>query len=176
MDLLFKRAQTAGQWRPVVFELNGQIVLTAEEQLLVQKYRMNDAVLIEGLNAGLLRRTAWRTVGVFFLCAIIISNLISHTSFALTLSALAAFCFAFWYINENRETIFVKDLIHGRWFKCGSVVELAQKEAWLEHICATFRQVLEAAKHWDGTERHTIEALPREQAFALIRGEQKLAA
>jgi hypothetical protein len=27
---------------------------------------------------------------------------------------------------------------------------------------------MESAKHWDGTERHTIEALPREQAKELI--------
>ena len=32
-------------------------------------------------------------------------------------------------MNEKRETIFVKDMLHGRNFTCDSVVELAKKEA-----------------------------------------------
>ena len=72
------------------------------------------------------------------------------------------------HADSQRETIFVKDLLHGRNFTCESVVELARKEAWLEGACGVFRQVMESAKHWDGVERHTIEPLPKEQAKELI--------
>ena len=174
MDLLFKREQTAGKWRSVVFRMWGKVELSAEEQALIKKYRMHDAVLIEGLNAGLLRKTAWRAGGVFVLTALVTTPF--GMGAGIILGLLAAVGFAYWFINEQRETIFVKDLIHGRWFNCDSVVDLAQKEAWLEQICGTFRQVLEAAKHWDGTERHTIEPLPKEEVRAFFRSELKQAA
>ena len=82
--------------------------------------------------------------------------------------AAAGFGVGYWYLNEKRETIFVKDVLHGRHFSCDSVVELARKEAWLEGACGVFRQVMESAKHWEGVERHTIKALPKEQAKELI--------
>ena len=74
----------------------------------------------------------------------------------------------YWFFNEKRETIFVKDLLHGRYFSCGSVIALARKEAWLETVVSYLRQVMESAKNWDGTERHKIEALPKDEARQVI--------
>lgn len=58
--------------------------------------------------------------------------------------------------------------MHGRYFSCGSVVELARKEAWLETATAFLRQVMESAKHWDGTERRPVEVLPKDEAKRII--------
>ena len=74
----------------------------------------------------------------------------------------------FWYINEKRETIFVSDLLHGRHFRCESVIELARKEAWLTTVTGFLRQVMESAKNWDGTERHTVKPLPKDEARQVI--------
>ncbi len=84
------------------------------------------------------------------------------------LGLISAGGFSYWYINEKRETIFVRDLLHGRHFKCESVVELARKEAWLTTIVSYLRQVMESAKNWDGTERHTVEPLPKDEARQFI--------
>ena len=62
----------------------------------------------------------------------------------------------------------MKDLLHGRHFACRSIIDLARKEAWLEDRVAVFRQVVESAKHWDGTETISIPVLPKEEAKALI--------
>ena len=75
--------------------------------------------------------------------------------------ALAA---GYWWYNQRRETIYLKDLAHGRQFKCNSIINLIKKEAELEGIVGLVRQVLESAKHWDGTESIPIEALPKDEA------------
>jgi hypothetical protein len=105
---------------------------------------------------------------VFVIAALLFSYLLSSGTLGFVLGLAAGVGAGYWLMNEKRETIFVKDLLHGRNFTCDSVVELAKKEAWLEGACSMFRQVMESAKHWDGVERHTIDPLPKEQARELI--------
>ena len=73
-----------------------------------------------------------------------------------------------WYFNEKRETLFVKDLLYGRRFKCKSIGDLARKEAWIENACLILRQTLETAKHWDGVETNPIPVLEKEEAKKLV--------
>jgi hypothetical protein len=72
------------------------------------------------------------------------------------------------YYHNKRETIFVSDLISGRYFKCPSIVALIHKEAWLEGTCAYFRQLMECANNWDGTEKKPVPALPPDLAKEAI--------
>ena len=58
--------------------------------------------------------------------------------------------------------------MHGRYFKCRSVIDLARKEASLGVISSFLRQVMESAKTWDGAEVHDIEALSREEAKSVV--------
>ena len=167
MDLLFKREQTQGKLARVQFKLWGKIELDEEEQKLLERYRFHDAVLIAALQPLLIRQTLI-VAGLTFWVAAAIFNLVFSIGFALLLGVAAGIGAGYWYLNEKRETIFVKDLLHGRYFSCSSVVELARKEAWLETVVAFFRQVMESAKHWDGTERHTIEALSKDEARQVI--------
>lgn len=170
MKLLFKREQTTGKVGRVQFKLWGKLELDADEQAIVQRYRFGEAVLIEALQPTLIRNTISIAVVVFVIAFGVLGPNI-NTGFAALLSlAIGGGCGAL-YFNEKRETIFVRDLIHGRYFSCSSVIELARKEAWLGVVTSFLRQVMESAKHWDGTETTEIEALPKAEAkLVMLKG------
>lgn len=167
MELLFKREQTSKGIGRINFKLWGKLEPDEDEKLLIDKYKFNDAILIEVLQPDLRRRGA--IIGfIIFLIAGAIGMSQSGVLGGLVLGLLAGVGAAYWWMNEKRETILVKDLLHGRHFSCDSVVELARKEAWLETISSYFRQVMESTKHWDGTARHELEALPKDEARNVI--------
>lgn len=171
MDLLFKREQTPGKLSRVNFKLWGKVELDENEQEIVKRYRFENAVLIEAVQPNLLRKAIFVAVIAFIFSFWLLASFLGRSlgmSGAILFSALAGIGAGYWYLNEKRETIFVKDLLHGRHFTCESVVELARKEAWLSMIVEFFRQVMESAKHWEGTERHTVEALPKDEARQVI--------
>jgi len=167
MELLFRRKQTPGKVRSVSFKLWSKIEFDAEEQEIVKRYRFGEAVLIAALQPDLMRKTVLMSFGIFVVAYLIFSSFAGFMG-GIILGLIAAGGFGYWYINEKRETIFVKDLIHGRDFTCDSVVELARKEAWLGTIVSFLRQVMESAKHWDGTERLTVKPLPKDEARQVI--------
>ena len=167
MELLFKREQTAGKLARVNFKLWGKIQLDDDEKEIVRRYRFDDAILIAVLQPTLIRATIFIALGVFILVFGFLLTIWSATV-GFIAGILAGGGAGYWYLNEKRETIFVKDLIHGRHFTCDSVVDLARKEAWLAIVVGFLRQVMESAKHWDGTETLTIEALPKDEARQVI--------
>lgn len=167
MDLLFKREQTSGALGKVKFKLWGKVEFDEDEQAMVSRYQFDQALLIEAIQPELVRACLYIAAGVFLLAFGILMTLAS-TGLAFFLAACIGGGVAYWYFNEKRESIFVKDLIHGRYFSCDSVVELARKEAWLAVVTSFLRQVMESAKHWDGTEHHAIEALPKDEARQVI--------
>lgn len=168
MELLFKREQTTGKMGRVNFKLWGKLEPTEDEQALISRYRFDEAILIGADDSHLLRGAIKLGVIAFVIAALLFTYLTSNGVLGAGLGIAAGVGAGYWRMNEKRETIFVKDLLHGRHFVCAGVVELAKKEAWLEGACGVLRQVMESAKHWDGVERHTIEALPKEEAKALI--------
>jgi hypothetical protein len=163
MDLLFKREQTMGKWSRVSFKLWGKLELTPEEQGLVSRYRFDEAVLIAAIQPGLLRRASLIGFAVFLLSFFLCLKF-APASIATFLALLPGIGSGYWYANEKRETIYVRDLLHGRHFTCDTVIALAKKEAWLANLVHFLRQVMESAKHWEGTERVTIMPLPPEEA------------
>lgn len=168
MELLFKREQTTGKMSRVNFKLWGKLEVSADEQALINRYRFDESVLIGSDDSELLRKAIKLGAIVFVITAALFTYILSNGTFGFLGGAACGVGTGYWHMNEKRETIFVKDMLHGRNFTCDSVVELAKKEAWLEGASALFRQVMESAKHWDGVERHTIEPLPKEQAKELI--------
>lgn len=166
MDLLFMREQTARQLRRVRFKLWGKIEPDAEELALIYRYDLEDAMLIEVLQPDLLRKAIYFGVRVAIVALFILLFIVKHLAFLL--SPVVGICAVWWYVNEKRETIYVRDLLHGRHFKCDSVVDLARKEAWLTTVVGFLRQVMENAKNWDGIERHSIEPLPSYEARQVI--------
>ena len=170
MELLFRREQTAGQLGRVNFKLWGKIELDEDEQAIVKRYKFDEAVLIEAIQPSLLRKTVLIGVAVFVVVFALLA-LNWSTNLGLIVALIAGGGAGYWYFHQKRETIYVRDLMHGRNFTCPSVVELARKEAWLAYVVSFLRQVMESAKHWDGTERHAVEALPKDEARqVVIRG------
>lgn len=168
MELLFKREQTTGKVGWVNFKLWAKLEMTEDEQALINRYRFDESILIGADDQHLMRGAIKFGAIVFVIAALVLTYLSSSGAMGVIGGLAAGGGAGYWHINERRETIFVKDLLHGRNFTCDSVVELAKKEAWLGGACEMFRQVMESAKHWDGVERHTIEPLPKEQARELI--------
>ncbi len=172
MNLLFKRTQKTG--RRVIFNLWAKAELTEEETNLIRKYKLDSAVIIDAIQPKLIRHTIIAGLVGFFGSAFVVApilmavtrsfNLPTHVTIAL----LGSLTVGFLYFQKKRETIYVKDLLHGRTFKCRSIIELARKEAHLEAITGYFRQVVESAKHWGGTETKPIEPLPPEEAKRFI--------
>lgn len=167
MQLLFKREQTPGRTGSIKFNLWGKIELEGQETEIIRRYGLDKAMLIGALQPELLRRSIYLGVAASF-GAFVILFLIAGFSSAFTLSIVAGFAAGYFYFDRNRETVFVRDLMHGRYFTCTSVVELARKEAWLGTIVAFLRQVMESAKHWDGTETVPIPVLSKDDAKELI--------
>ena len=167
MDLLFKREQTPGKLGRIAFKLWGKLELNEDEQALVKRYRFDEAVLIEAIQPKLLRNAGLLAL-VAAIATYILTSAVMPSTGASFFALLAGAGAGYWFYNENRETIFVRDLLHGRHFSCDTVIELARKEAWLTTIVSFLRQVMESSKHWDGTERYAIEALPKDEARQVI--------
>ncbi len=168
LDILFKREQTSGRVGRVKFKLWGKVELDNDEQVIAHRYNFDNAILIVADQPNLLRCCLLIAVVVFVVSLGVLGSFLEDRLMALGASVLVAGGAGYWYFNEKRETIFVKDLIHGRHFSCDSVIELAQKEAWLTAVTSFLRQVMESAKQWNGTERHTVEPLPKDEARQII--------
>lgn len=177
MDLLFKRAQTGATGISVPglalltprpkFKLWAKIECTPEEQSIIDHYHFSDSVLVEGLQIGLLQRSSMVGFWSAIASTIILLPMFGFragTVLCLIVGGIATYL----YYDKHREIVFVRDLLAGRHFTCASVVELARKEAWLEVVVAFLRQVMESAKHWDGTETLPIDPMDRDAAKQLI--------
>lgn len=167
MNILFKRQQTSGQVGRVTFKLWSQIELDENEKAILKRYRFDEALLVDAIQPNLLRNSgiAGLVAGVV---AYIFVDAVAPANIALLLALAAVGGGAYWWYHNNRETVFVRDLLHGRHFACKTVIDLAQKEAWLTSMVAFLRQVMESAKNWDGTETIPIFALPKEEARQVI--------
>lgn len=176
MDLLLQRAQHEKLFfGKTAFKLHAKVEFDEEERHLLRKYGFENAILLPIVQPELLRNAIIIAVLSFFFVTPIFGGIISmilgtglyvSIGVAVILSGAAAF----FYYTQKRETILTRDLIHGRYFRCISVVELAKKEAWLANALSVLRQVMETAKHWDGVERIEVLPLPSDQAkFAVIK-------
>ena len=168
MDILFKREQSSGSVGRINFKLWCQVEFNEEERALIERYDFENAILIEGDETALLKLAAYAGIGAFFISFVFLYAL-STLGGALILALLIGGGVGFWLFNEKRETIMVKDVVHGRYFKCKSVIDLARKEAELGGVIATLSAVMASAKHWDGEERLHVEPLTREQAKLLLK-------
>jgi len=169
MQLLLRRSQAKTTFGRPVFKLWAKLEFEGDEDTLIRHYRFESAMLIEAEQPGLLRRSILVGGGVWLLVLMVLGGV------SLQLGGIVGFVAglaAGWlFFDRTRETVFVKDLIHGRFFDCYSVIDLARKEAWLGLITSFLRQVMESARHWDGTEAMPIDALSKQEAkFVVIRG------
>jgi len=167
MKILFKREQTSGRVLDVQFKLWAKIELDEDEKALVDRYRFTESVLIFGPEPKLIRRAAFMSIGIALVVLTLLGTFVP-TNIAVLFGLAAGGGFGYWYYNEKREKLFVKDLLHGRTFTCPGIIELTKKEAWLHDMSSILRQVLETAKHWGGTETNDIPALEPAQARNVV--------
>lgn len=167
MNLLLKRNQTDGAIGKVKFTLWAKTELDEDEEHIVRRYRFDNAKVIDVLQPNLPRNAVLIGLGAAALAFVILFRVPFNNILAVAIGIGAGWFF----YDRKRESLFVRDLIHGRYFTCDSVVDLARKEAWLAAVIAVLRQVMETAKHWDGTETIPIEALSKEEAkYIAIKG------
>lgn len=167
MKLLLKREQTTGRVGRVNFKLWAKIEIDEDERALMSRYKFDQALLMGEDDPSLLRKSGFYGLLIAAL-AYVVFAVILPTNIALLFGLAAGGGFAYWYYNEKRDQVFVRDLMHGRHFKCPGIIELTKKEAEVSEITAIFRQVMESAKHWGGTQTEDIPVLTRDEARELI--------
>lgn len=148
----------------VMFKLHAELELDAEEKDLMQKYQFAKAPLVLSDPIDDLKN-AFRPASILGLVAFVVFWILGTFSTALSLSLLVVLVMTVVYFKTMRELILVSDLLNGgRTFRCDSIIELIQKEAFLEGISEYLRQVLESAKNWH--DREVIAIKPLDKAMA----------
>ena len=167
MDLLLKREQSKNIFGRVIFRLWVRSEMGEDERALIERYDLAESHVLQSDDSKAFK---W-AVGIGFVAAIS-TGLFLGAYFGDPKSAVlaipAGIAVGYWWLNEKRETIFLRDLLYGRRFKCRSIVDLAKKEAMLEDSCVVLRQVLETAKHWDGVETRPVPVLSKEAAKEIV--------
>lgn len=190
MQLLIQRGQRASRLEPLgrpVFKLWAKFELEKEEDALIQKYKVRQAVLTEGdmrlelLRAGrysLLVRRELRIAGMYGLVAGMAAGVFFFPDDFMPGVGLGFLIFivSTYLIYQNiREQVRVSDILDGRFFTCRSVVTLMAKEQEIAEMAHAFRHLLEAMKNWGGKE--LIELKPYQApAMRVIEPPQAAAA
>ena len=173
MNLLLKRDQKGAAFfsliplrvgSGIIFHLNAELELDAEERRLLETYKFTRAPLVVSDTLDDIKN-AFRPALLLGLVSFVFLWFVARFGTALGLSMLVVVTMTIIYFKTLREQIIVSDLLSGgRTFRCDSIVELIHKEAFLERICEYLRQVLESAKHWD--EREIVVIHPLDKAAA----------
>ncbi len=151
MKILMRHQQTQGLFRSVRFKLWGKVELEGDEQKIINRYDFRHAVLIDLHIEGLAKWSVIiglvATIPAFFIWSGFLGRATG------TPLAIATGAFIGWFFYDRlRETVYVKDLLHGRYFRCKSIVDISQREQRLLDMVSVLRSVMESAKHWDGTQ------------------------
>ena len=145
----------------VMFKLHAELELDDEEKELIRKYRFAKAPLVLSDPIDDLKM-AFRPAVLLGLIAFGVLWMLMSFSTAISLAMLVTIAMTVVYFKTMREQILVSDLLDGgRTFRCDSVVELVQKEAFLERISEYLRRVMESAKNWHDREIIPIKPLDK---------------
>lgn len=176
MNILFKREQSNAAFSlvplrigsGVIFKLHAELELDEDENELVKQYKLSQVALVLSDPMEDLKR-AFRPAMIVAFLAFLFFYLLGGFGTAFFMGFVIFLIMSVVYFKAMREQILLSHLLDGgRTFQCDSVVELIQKEAYLETVCSYLRQVLESAKHWDDRESIPIMPLPKEAAKAAV--------
>ena len=152
----------------VTFTLRAELELDDEEQALIKKYKFAQSALVVSDPIDDIKQSFRPAMLLGFLTFVIVWFLATF-GIAVGLAIVVTLVMTGVYFKTLREQILVSDLMAGgRKFSCDSIVLLIQKEAFLKHICAYLRQVLESAKNWDDREAIDIEPLSKNDALQAV--------
>lgn len=175
MQIIYQRSQSNSSFSLVplriaggiAFSLWAKIELSQEEQFLFDRYRFRDALLVEGDAFVALKRAARISIVITLVLGGAIAVFVNwHVAAVMSGIGFVGLTLAFY--DRLREHIYARDLIDGRTFRCFSVIELIEKEWYLERVCGYLRQVLESARHWEDRETINIKALSRDAAKHVV--------
>jgi hypothetical protein len=155
MQLLLKRSQKEDVLKRIKFDLWAKFELTAEEQALIDKYQVSNAILDEGSTRRDVMRALKYAAGLGLLALLLMGVMRVSLGPGLMVLGFAALTYAIY--QQIREQIRVSDILTGRTFVCRSVVTLMGKERTLTEMAVVFRRFLEAMKTWGGAEIIDIE-------------------
>jgi hypothetical protein len=156
MQLLLSRKQSPHWMGGVQFSLWARFELTREEDDLIKKYQVRNAIITLGNMRRDIRLAALYALPIFLLVYIIFSRTFSFAGLLFT--AILLYGIGAWVIyNQIREQIKIMDILEGRWFTCRSVLMLLEKEEMLLDTAVRFRRFLEYMKTWGGKEAVPIE-------------------
>lgn len=167
MDLLLKREQTRNFLNRIVFRLWAKTEMDEDERALIDRYDLDESWLLISDDRDHLKWAIILGVIAFFLVGGTVAQA-TAVGCGIIAGLIAGGGVGYWWLNEKRETIYMRDMLHGRRFKCRSIIDLAKKEAMLQNACIVLRQVMETAKHWDGVETCPVPALSKEEAKDLV--------
>ena len=157
MQLLLSRKQSPHWMGGVQFKLWARFELTEEEDALIKKYQVRNALVTLGNTRRDIRLAALYALPVPFVIYLIFHGIYGFGGIFL---ALLLYGIAAWAIyNQIRERIKISDIIEGRDFACRSVLALLEKEEMLLDTAVRFRRFLEYMKTWGGREAVPIELI-----------------
>ena len=119
MDLLFKREQDTGSFGRVIFKLRAKSEFSEDERALLDRYRLDQARLLDADDTGQLKWAAIIAAIAFFPITALTYTMFDN--FGLVLGFLGAVSVGFCYFNEKRETLYVKDLLYVMRVNCYSI-------------------------------------------------------
>jgi hypothetical protein len=156
MQLLLSRKQSPHWMGGVQFSLWARFELTAEEDALIKKYQVRNAMITLGNTRRDIRLAALYALPVPILIFLIFINIYGFGG--VWFITLVLYGVGVWAIyNQIREQIKISDIIEGRDFACRSVLMLLEKEEMLVDTAVRFRRFLEYMKTWGGKEVVPIE-------------------
>jgi hypothetical protein len=157
MQLLLSRKQSPHWMGGMQFSLWARFELTEEEDALIKKYQVRNAIISLGNTRRDMRLAALYALPVFFIVYLVFSGARGFLGLFL---ALLSYGIAVWVIyNQIREQIKISDIVEGRDFACRSVLTLLEKEEMLLDMAVRFRRFLEYMKTWGGREAVSIELI-----------------
>jgi hypothetical protein len=156
MQLLLSRKQSPHWMGGVQFKLWARFELTEEEDALIRKYQVRNALISLGNTRRDIRNAALYALPIPLLIYLIFSNIYGFGG--VWFITLVLYGVAIWAIyHQIREQIKISDIIEGRDFGCRSVLALLEKEEMLLDTAVRFRRFLEYMKTWGGREAVPIE-------------------
>lgn len=173
MKLLLSRDQSSGSLfslvplrigSGVIFKLQAELELDEEEAQLIKQYKLESApIVVSNIFDDI--KMAMRPAFLLAVLALFVFTGMGGFAIGAIFFSLVFLGMTGVYFHTMREQILVRTLLDGgKTFRCDSVVELIQKEAYLESVCQYLRQLLESAKHWG--DRETIDIKPLDRAEA----------
>lgn len=158
MQLLLSRKQSPHWMGGVKFDLWARFELTEEEDALIKKYQVRNAIVSLGNTRRDMRIAALCALPIPVIVYLIFGGIYGGAGvlfLALLFYAVAAYAI----YNQIREQIKISDIIEGRDFACRSVLMLLEKEEMLLDMAVRFRRFLEYMKTWGGREAVPIELI-----------------